>query len=374
MARDERAAYAGEPAVTGVVINGRFLTRSPTGVDRFATELLRAWLPRHGPVATVKALVPSQSTIRDVGGLDLAITKVGKLGGHAWEQLELSGHCGDDMLLSLCNTGPITRRRQLAVLHDAGVMARPRTYSFAFRNWYRWLFAGLMKHAGIVATVSKFSAGELMSHVGPRAANVELIFGAGEHVLRAPADTRILERLGLVDCSYVLAVGSLTPNKNFNGVLRAAALLGDLDCKIVAAGGANTRVFNGVNLASDALIMAGYVTDGELRALYESAACFIFPSFYEGFGLPPLEAMHCGCPVIVSDRASLPEVCGDAAVYCDPDDPADMARQLRLVLTSSALRRELREAGLAHARSFGWQRSADQLDELLALDTLRMAA
>jgi glycosyltransferase involved in cell wall biosynthesis len=111
-----------------------------------------------------------------------------------------------------------------------------------------------------------------------------------------------------------------------------------------------------------------------LRALYENAACFIFPSFYEGFGLPPLEAMHCGCPVIVSDRASLPEVCGDAAVYCDPDDPADIARQLRLVLTSSELRRELREAGFARARSFGWQRSAEQLNELLALDTLRVAA
>jgi glycosyltransferase involved in cell wall biosynthesis len=193
-------------------------------------------------------------------------------------------------------------------------------------------------------------------------------------VLRTPADARILERLGLVHRSYVLAVGSLTPNKNFNGVVHAAALLGDLDCKIVAAGGANTRVFNGVDLTGDALIMAGYVTDGELRALYENAACFIFPSFYEGFGLPPLEAMHCGCPVIVSDRASLPEVCGNAAVYCNPDDPADMARQLRLVLTSAALRRELREAGFARALSFGWQRSADQLNELLALNTLQVAA
>src|SRR5438105_7080560 len=144
--------------------------------------------------------------------------------------------------------------------------------------------------------------------------------------------------------------------------------------KLVAVGGGNSRVFADVDLLGDGLIPAGYVTDGELRALYENAACFIFPSFYEGFGLPPLEAMHCGCPVIVSDRASLPEVCGEAAVYCDPDDPADIARQLRLVLTSSALRRELREAGLARARSFGWQRSADQLTELLALETLPVAA
>jgi glycosyltransferase involved in cell wall biosynthesis len=359
--------------MSDIVINGRFLTRPATGVDRFAIELLRAWLPRFGRAAT-KALIPPQSEVRNTAGLNLALSEVGTLGGHLWEQFELSSHCGDDMLLSLCNTGPITRHRQLAVLHDAGVMARPRTYSFAFRNWYRWLFAGLMKHAGIVATVSKFSAGELMHHVGRRASSIELIFGAGEHVLRTPADTRILDRLRIAGRPYVLAVGSLTPNKNFGGVVRAAALLRDLGCRIVAAGGANARVFGDVDVAHEALIMPGYVTDGELRALYENAACFIFPSFYEGFGLPPLEAMHCGCPVIVSDRASLPEVCGEAAVYCDPDDPADMARQLRLVLTTASLRRDLREAGLARARMFSWQRSADQLNELLALNTLRAAA
>lgn len=360
--------------MSDIVINGRFLTRPATGVDRFATELLRAWLPRFSSDAPVKMLVPSQSDARVATGLNLSLSKVGTLSGHLWEQLELSGHCGDDMLLSLCNTGPITRRRQLAVLHDAGVMARPRTYSFAFRNWYRWLFAGLMKHAGIVATVSRFSAGELMRHVGGRASSIELIFGAGEHVLRTPADTRILERLGIAGRPYVLAVGSLTPNKNFSGVVRAASRLRDLDCRIVAAGGANSRVFGEVDVARDALIMAGYVTDGELRALYENAACFIFPSFYEGFGLPPLEAMHCGCPVIVSDRASLPEVCGDAAVYCDPDDPEDIARQLRLVLTTTSLRQDLRAAGLARARCFSWHRSADQLNELLMLNALQAAA
>jgi glycosyltransferase involved in cell wall biosynthesis len=172
----------------------------------------------------------------------------------------------------------------------------------------------------------------------------------------------------------VLAVGSLTPNKNFGGVVRAASMLTDLGYKVVAAGGVNARVFNGVDLTGDDLVLAGYVTDSELRALYESATCFVFPSFYEGFGLPPLEAMHCGCPVVVSDRASLPEVCGDAAVYCDPDDPADMAKQLRLVLTSAALRRELSEAGKKRARQFGWQRSAEQLNELLSLHTLEVAA
>ena len=358
--------------MTDIAINGRFLTRAPTGVDRFAMELLRAWLPRFGVGHTVKTLAPSQGLMRNVEGLQP--TRVGRFTGHAWEQLELSGHCADDMLLSLCNTGPLTRRRQLAVLHDAGVMARPATYSLAFRSWYRWLFAGLMKHAGVIATVSRFSAGELMHYVGRRASAIELIFGAGEHVLRTPADSRILARLGLEGQTYVLAVGSLTPNKNFNGVARAATLLTDLDVKVVAAGGANTRVFNRAMLSNDMLIAAGYVTDGELRALYENAACFVFPSFYEGFGLPPLEAMHCGCPVLVSDRASLPEVCGEAAVYCDPDDPADIAQQIRRILTSTVLRSELRAAGLEHARQFSWSRSAAALNDLLVTDAIQVAA
>jgi glycosyltransferase involved in cell wall biosynthesis len=358
--------------VTDIAINGRFLTRAPTGVDRFAMELLRAWLPRFGVGHAVKTLIPAQGDARSAEGL--SPTRVGRFTGHAWEQLELSAHCADDMLLSLCNTGPLTRRRQLAVLHDAGVMARPATYSLAFRSWYRWLFAGLMKHAGIVATVSKFSAGELMHYVGRRASAIELIFGAGEHVLRTPADTQILTRLGIHDQRYVLAVGSLTPNKNFSGVARAAALLSDLDVKIVAAGGANTRVFNRAMLSNDALITAGYVTDGELRALYEHATCFVFPSFYEGFGLPPLEAMHCGCPVLVSDRASLPEVCGEAAVYCDPDDPADIAQQLRRLVTSELLRSELRTAGLERARQFSWAKSAAALNDLLTTETMQVAA
>jgi glycosyltransferase involved in cell wall biosynthesis len=360
--------------MTSIAINGRFLTRAPTGVDRYATELLRAWLPRASSAHSVKTLLPGKSELRDLQGLSLDIAKVGALRGHAWEQIELSRYCGDGTLLNLCNTGPIARRRQLVVLHDAGIIAQPTTYSLAFRSWYRWLFSGLMRRAGVVATVSKFSAGELMRHVGGRAAGIELISGAGEHVLRAAADVRVLERLGLIGQRYVLAVGSRTPNKNLGGVLRAAARLTDLGCKVVAAGGSNSRVFNGVALDSDSLVLAGYVTDGELRALYENAACFVFPSLYEGFGLPPLEAMHCGCPVIVSDRASLPEVCGRAAVYCDPDDAEDIANKLRLLLTSESLRNELREAGYARAREFSWGRAAEQLEQLLSAGSMRAAA
>jgi len=360
--------------MSDITVNGRFLTRAPTGVDRFAAELLRAWLPQVRGMHSIKALIPGKSEVMETHGLDLEPVGVGALTGHGWEQLELPRHAGSSMLLNLCNTGPVARRRQLVVLHDAGTLANPATYSLPFRSWYRWMFGGLMRRAGIVATVSKFSAGELMKRVGGRAEGIELIQGAGDHILRARADTRVIERLGLARQPYVLAVGSRTPNKNFTGVARAAALLGELGYKVVAAGGSNSRVFNGVELDNESLVLAGYVTDGELRALYEGAACFVFPSLYEGFGLPPLEAMLCGCPVIVSDRASLPEVCGQAALYCNPDDPLDIAAKLRRVLTSYSLQEELREAGRARAREFSWGRAATQLEDLLSTDRLQAAA
>jgi glycosyltransferase involved in cell wall biosynthesis len=142
-------------------------------------------------------------------------------------------------------------------------------------------------------------------------------------------------------------------------------LLDDPNLLLVAAGGGNNRVFAAAAVSDPRLVSTGYVTDGQLRALYEHAACFVFPSFYEGFGLPPLEAMCCGCPVVASERASMPEVCGEAALYCDPADPASLAKQLRRVLDSTALQAELRAAGHARAASFSWDRAARQFGELL---------
>jgi glycosyltransferase involved in cell wall biosynthesis len=338
-------------------------------VDRFAHELLRLWMPQFGAQFNARIFVPAKPGYRartdSLGDSpELVGQPVGKLGGQGWEQLELPAYCRDALLLNLCNTGPITRSEQLCVLHDAGALVNASSYSLAFRTWYRWLFTALMRRARIIATVSKFSASELMRLFGKRKA-LEVIYESGEHILREPADSSVLERLGLAGERYVLAVGSRAPHKNFAAIVRAVAMLGDDKVKVVAAGGADSRVYASFALPTDSLVMAGYVSNGQLRALYENAQCFVFPSLYEGFGLPPLEAMCCGCPTIVSDRAALPEVCGNGALYCDPLSPADIARQLRQVLASASLRQELRERGLARARSFTWQLAAEQLQALV---------
>lgn len=350
-----------------ITINGRFLTRRATGVERFAKELLQAWWSRGSGADSVRIVAPARKTPIDPQGLDIPLETLGALQGHAWEQLELPQHCRGDLLVNLCNSGPLSHEPQLAVLHDAGPVANPAAYGFAYRNWHRWMLHGLMRRARIVATVSHFSATELMHYFGRKARGIEIIYEGGEHILRTPSDPRIFARLGLDRQRYVLAVGSRSPNKNFAAVALAADMLKDLGIRVVAVGGHNPRVFARTDSRAEegSLLMAGYASDGELRALYEHAQCFVFPSYYEGFGLPPLEAMHCGCPVVVSKRSALPEICGDAAAYCDPDDPSDVARQLRRVIESPALQAELREAGFGRAALFSWTRAASLFAELL---------
>ena len=356
--------------MTPVLYNGRFLGRKPSGVDRFAIELIAALtqLPRlGGSAASLQIAVPAGggSMLPDALARSQLLAS-GTRKGQLWEQLDLPQAAGDRALISLCNTAPALRENQLVVIHDAATLANPGNFSLAFRSWYRVLLAALMRRARVVASVSKFSADELTRHLGRRPRGIEVVPEGGEQILRQPADESLIDSLGLRGRRYVLAVGNRSPNKNFGAVLKALALVDDPDLLLVAAGGANQRVFAGTTVDDPRLVSTGFVSDAQLRALYENAACFVFPSFYEGFGLPPLEAMCCGCPVIVSNTSSLPEVCGDAALYCDPADPATLAAQLKRLLGSASLREELRAAGRQRAAQFGWQRAAQHFNDILA--------
>lgn len=354
--------------MTPIYINGRFLTQAMTGVQRYATEIVKALDAllisdgnRQG--VTVVLLTPPNAT--PPGWLRLIESRpVGVLRGQAWEQLELPRYTRDGVCLNLCNTAPLAGRSTVVAIHDAGVFAVPQTYSWAFRLWYRVLHPRLGRRALGIVTVSEFSRSELGRHVGIAPDRITIIPNGGEHILAEPADRRVLERLAL-SRRYVLAVSSLSPHKNFGGIVAALEHLRSGDFDLVFAGASNSRVFRQSAAASGGARLAGRVTDAELRALYENADCFVYPSFYEGFGLPPLEAMTCGCPVVVSRLASLPWVCGDAAVYCQPDDPADIARAIETVLGSPELQDDLRKRGPERAARFTWHDAARSLLDLI---------
>jgi glycosyltransferase involved in cell wall biosynthesis len=352
-----------------VEINGRFLTQSVTGVQRFATEMVRA-LDRQLALSadlrsryTFRLITPRHIT----GTLELEhIRRVsaGRMQGHAWEQLELPLHVGRRVLVSLGNTAPLVSRN-VVTIHDAAVFAVPGAFSRAFRTWYRVLIPTQGRTALRIVTISKFSKEELSRRAGIALEKMAVVAPGCEHIVHTAADARVFERLPVHRGSYVLAVGSQAPHKNIALLLEALRRVGEAP-PLVLAGRVNPRVFGSTAGAwGNGVHATGYVTDAELRALYENACCFVFPSLYEGFGMPPLEAMTCGCPVIVARAAALPEVCGDAALYCDPHNADDLVRQIRLLIESPGRRDELRERGIARARRSTWDRAASGLLAIL---------
>jgi glycosyltransferase involved in cell wall biosynthesis len=357
--------------VIRVAVNGRFLGQRVTGVQRHARELLRAMdaLLTSSPAVRARfsfSVLAPPGTALSLSLATIPTRHVGSLRGQLWEQLELPRHAAEAMLLNLCNTAPLTSGDMVATIHDASVYAVPEAYSRLFRTWYRFMLPRLGKRARQIVTVSEFSKRELERYTRVSTAGVTIISGGGEHILAQPADPRIVERMSLRPRGYVVAVGSRSPHKNLAGVAEAARQLGRQGIDTVIAGCTNTEVFSSATVPEHThLHFAGYVTDAELRALYEQAACLVYPSFYEGFGLPPLEAMNCCCPVVAARAASLPEVCGDAAVYCDPADPSDIARTVQRVVSDLAMQDDMRRRGAERARRFSWSGAATSMLNLI---------
>jgi glycosyltransferase involved in cell wall biosynthesis len=352
----------------GFAINGKFASQRITGVQRVGYELAMAFQRLFPEDIELPLLIPGDARA------DVALLKAKSvfrwLKGSLWEQLGLPFAAGGRTLLSLCNIGPLFARRQVVMMHDVAVYDLPENYSWKFRLWYRIAFAVLKRNASHIVTVSEFSRQRIMARLGIDASRISVVWNGVDHFDRIAPDTSILSRLNVENDGYVLAVGNLSVGKNLARVLAAIEALSERhDWKFVVVGGCDLRVFNpkakaGYEMSKN-IIAAGFVSDGELRALYENAACFLFPSLYEGFGLPPLEAMACGCPVIVSREAALPEVCGDAAMYCDALSVDDIADKVAQMMGDAALRESWRVRGRAHARTFRWDRSARRLLDVL---------
>ncbi|CAB3776366.1 D-inositol-3-phosphate glycosyltransferase [Paraburkholderia ultramafica] len=350
-------------------ISGKFTWQPMAGVQRVAYELTRAMQMRATPGEELEIFVPRNAI--EPGASLKRQRQFSWLRGTLWEQITLPFAARGRTLLSLCNTNPTIKRRHVVMVHDMAVYDVPQGFSKEFRLWYRIIFSMFPKSNPTILTVSEYSKQWICHHLNVDESRVEVVPPGADHLDRVVADPGITQRLGLTKDAYCVIVGSLHPRKNLQRVLEAITQLQHLtNIRFVVVGRKNSRIFNDglVSQFADSkqVKWSGFVSDGDQKALHENAGRLIFPSLYEGFGLPPLEAMYCGCPVIASSRTAIPGVCADAALYCDATSAADIAEKVSCLRTDEGLREHYRAKGAARAREFKWERSVQRLlDDIL---------
>jgi glycosyltransferase involved in cell wall biosynthesis len=356
-----------------IYINGKFTAQATTGVQRVAACLVAALDNhlKHGGAGTAEhwvLLCPASALAPQLDRI--AVRQLGPswVGLHLWEQVLLPLACGDSMLLNLSGSAPAFKKRQICMVHDAAVFDTPQSYQRVFVMWYRWLFRRLARTAQLLLTVSEFSRQRLTHHLRIASDRIALVPNGADHLSSLAADPTILSRHGLEPGRYFVVIGSSNANKNHAAARRAVDALEIADVRLVIVGDDHRRVF--ADTASPAaaarVIQVGRIDDSQMKALLQAAAGLVFPSRYEGFGLPPLEAMSCRCPVIASNAAAVPEVCGDAAIYVGPTDVDAIAAAMRRLLLEPELRDDLAERGACRAAALTWAASAEALVARLA--------
>jgi glycosyltransferase involved in cell wall biosynthesis len=348
-----------------VFINGRFLTAPLTGVQRTAYELILALdnLLNTAENSTDFTLIYSGELKNPPVLKNIKLLKKGILKGNLWEQLELPLYTWGSLLLNCCSIAPLFKRKQFVIIHDASALVNKHFFSRAFNLWYGFAIPWLGRVCIKVITVSQFSKAELIKHAGINEQKIQVIYNAANHVLiPGTPDQEFINKINSYK-PYCLAVSSLGANKNYSGLNAAFKLINFSPYNLVIAGGA-VGVLSSSPVNGNAKYL-GYVTDCELKYLYQNASLFIFPSFYEGFGIPPLEAMSLGCPVVASYTSSIPEVLDNACAYFDPYDIQDIAKKTASLIHDEQRLTQLKDLGYRQAEKYSWQKSAIALYTLI---------
>ena len=343
-----------------IYINGRFLTAPMTGVERFAYTVCKTMSKLGHPFTIVCPHGQIQSCY-DIS--DLPLTFYGYTNSHFWEQCILPFFFlgkKNYLVFSFTGLGSILIRPKVMTIHDLSFLENPDWFSRAYYWWYKIMTPIAARTSRYILTVSEFSKSEILRFY-------PFLNGNRIHVVYAAADEshfHVIENVPNPTERFALAVSSFDPRKNFPMLIEAFKDLED--CKLYIVGSKN-RVFTEQTALEQTshIKFLGRVSDNELLTLYNQASCFIFPSIYEGFGLPPIEAMHCGCPVLASDIPVLREICGDAAFYFDPTKAESIKNVIKQYFQQLAtLKPALRKSGFANAKRFNWEATVSRILQL----------
>jgi glycosyltransferase involved in cell wall biosynthesis len=345
-------------------LNGDFITLKPTGVARYAWETvwaMDALIAEGHPAAaglSLEIVAPRPPAAGAPRHIPLRIVPEFNRPRlpQVWSQIQLPRHVKGG-LISLCNLGPVAVKRQIVCIHDLHTKLMPESYGRAFRLVHDVILPFVGRRAATVTTVSRFAADTLAAHgVAPRE-RVVVTYNGHEHALRWQPERGTIP---IGPRPFVVTLGRDLPYKNTKLVFRIADALNALGLDLYITG-----AFDAAAVAGDAGIapnvrLLGRVSDDDLAQLLREARCFLFPTRMEGFGLPAVEAMAWGCPLVVSPVASLPEVCGDAALYADPEDDGAWIEAIRRIVTEPGLGERMARDGRAQVARFSWRTIAEQ--------------
>lgn len=353
-------------------INGDFLALQPTGVARYAREVTMAldelMSECHPLTQGLRlAVVAPREPLGDFGLTSIPVHVAREYSRprlpQFWVQVQLPFHVKGG-LLSFCNLAPVAVRRQIVCIHDLHTRLMPQSYGRGFRWAHRLILPILGYRAAAITTVSNFSRDHI---AGFRVAPLEKIavaYNGSDHVARWNPDRSSIE---LGRRPFVFCLGQRQVYKNAELLLKLAPALDRMGLDLYMAGDLDPALLDRlVPQRPPNLRLLGRVSDDDLAKALSRALCFLFPSRIEGFGLPAVEAMALGCPLIASTSPCLPEVCDDAALYADPEDADSWIRAIRQLLDEKGLRRRLIVKGLARARTFSWRAVAEAYLRLMA--------
>ncbi len=340
-----------------LVINGRFRSQKMTGIQRVGQAITARLCTPHVVIEP-----------RSHGG---------GTPGHAWEQLILPLRARGRLIWSPCTSGPVMAESHVVTIHDMAAIDHPEWFSPKFVRLYGSMWPALAKRARQIVTVSYFSKGRISEVLDIPRSKIKVVWnGVGESF--KPASRAAIESatasLGMSNRPYFVSLSTIEPRKNLKLVLRAWAKAKPnlpRDMVLLVIGGKGSKAIFGSSCmddctASEGVIFSGYVAEEMLPPLLSGAQGVVYPSIYEGFGLPVLEAMACGVPAVTTRLTSLPEVGGDVALYVDAEDPQSLANTLVNLANSVDLCQESSVRGLERAKLFTWDRAAASMDAIFA--------
>jgi glycosyltransferase involved in cell wall biosynthesis len=358
-----------------IAINATFGHKNPTGLGVYTRELVVALMKAecdydftvYSSSPALKKMCP-EKVIRVSPLTSPGLGFKGHLMRLLWQQTILpfkSRRQNASLVYSTVPEGILfSSVKQIITMHDILPTKYPEMYPRMKYHFY-YTVPLLLKKSRAVICVSESTKRDVTARYAVKDEPLYVVYGGFDRQRFYPREKGVVQkRYGLGN--YLLYIGDMRPYKNLERSIEAFARLNLTDLSFVIGGSKDHHFYPGLEkkvdslLLKDKTIFLGYVPEEDLPHLYSEAAAFVFPSLYEGFGLPPLEAMACGCPIVTSRAGSLPEVCGDAVRYVDPYDVESIAQGMHEVLTDEVMRQNLRAKGLERAKLFSWERAAKE--------------